>query len=163
MAFWLWAQTKKVATILTKVQKSQVDGFPGIAHKGSSCSIDKDSGRYVGELKQVGEIMDDDQLELLEWSSPGFVDGQVLPEEQIVNQMIDWCSDREVRVWGETEDVQLFRGDEKRVLVNFEGEVDVFCGRERGRFFCPQSRTVSFVNVRWEPDGTLILQRLTSD
>lgn len=91
---------------------------------------------------------------------PTFANGQMLPDEQVVNQEVLRCSDREIRIWGETEDTQLLRGEEKRIQIGAEGEVSIFCGREPDRFFCPQTREVRFVNVKWSLDGTLFLQCL---
>ncbi len=65
------------------------------------------------------------------------------------------CEDREVLVWGRSEDLRLFRGSFDIVSVNRNEPIVWFCGRKRFELFCPFSDRVSSVDVSWEKNGIL--------
>lgn len=87
-----------------------------------------------------------------------FVSG--VKAQGVVGERIEFCEEREVLVWGRTDDLRLFRGNSDEVAIARGEPVVWFCGRERLEVLCPLADRVDRVAVDWEKDGRLVFRCL---
>lgn len=75
--------------------------------------------------------------------------------QSVLGERDEICEDREVLIWGRSEDHRLFRGDDISVSVSRNEPVVWFCGRKRFELYCPGSDRVNRIDVSWEKNGVL--------